>query len=203
MRWFAIAAGLVALAAMLIAAGRYRICGLFAPLLFEGDQPEKADVIYVLGGDYGVRAPLAARLLHQAWAPKIILAREADDKKLGGNQTDLLRALLYKLGVRESHIVELRPAGGVKSTADEARALRRYAARSPMNKVLVVTSSFHGRRARMAMERALVHTGIEVRVITGESRFASRAHWRETDVGRKQIELECAKTVFYFFTFFG
>ena len=160
-------------------------------------------MIYVLGGDYGVRAPLAARLLHQGWASRIVLVREIDDKRLAGNQTDLLRALLYKLGVRESHIVELRPPGGVQSTADEARALRRYVAHAPMNKVLVVTSSFHGRRARMAMERALAHTGIEVRVITGESHFASRAHWRETDLGRKQIELECEKMVFYFFTFFG
>ena len=200
-QWFAVA--LAAALALLIAFGRYQICRLFAPLLFAGDQPAKADIIYVLGGDYGVRAPVAARLLHQGWARKIVLVREAENKALRHNQTDLLRNALDRLGVPKDRIEELKPPGGVKSTADEARALKRYATHSPMNRVLVVTSSFHGRRARMAMERALAHTGVEVRVITAESNFASREHWRETKLGRKQIELECEKTLFYFFTFFG
>ena len=201
-RLISVFAALIALTGILTL-GRDQICRLFVPVLFENDQPIKADIIYVLGGDYGLRGPLAAGLLRKGWAQKILMARQKEAAGESANETDLLRKTLYECGVKQQQIAEARPPGGVDSTADEARALKAYAVTNPMNAVLVVTSSFHGHRARLAMERALERTGVQIRVITAESKFASRERWRENEIGRMQIESESIKMIYYFLTFFG
>lgn len=157
----------------------------------------------MLGGDYETRGTLAARLLHEGWAPQIVFARESNDPRFRDNQSDLLMATLRREGVYKRQVVQLRFPGGVNSTAAEMRELKQYALHNPMNRVLVVTSSFHGRRARMAAERALRGTGIEVRVLTADARFAAPAYWQTNPIGRLQVRLEIVKFVYYFFTFFG
>lgn len=181
---------------------RHALLNFMAAPLFYTDEPARADILYILGGDYETRGTLAAHLLHQRWAPQIVFSRESNDPSLPENQTDLLVMTLKREGVDDRQMTELRPPGGVNSTAMEMRELRRYAASHSMNRVLIVTSSFHGRRARMAARRAMRGTGIDIRVVTADSRFAAPDGWQDNPVGRLQVRLEMVKMLYYFFTFF-
>lgn len=173
-----------------------------ATYLIDSDQLEKSDLIYLLGGDYEVRAPFAATLFHQGWAPKIVLAREPS---LAGreNFTDVTAQILEKNGVPKHRIIQISPQQGVRSTADEARVLRLYLRSYPANNILAVTSSFHSRRARMALGRALIGTSATIRMAAADDPRCNIGNWQGTADGRRQVKLELVKLVYYFFTFFG
>jgi uncharacterized SAM-binding protein YcdF (DUF218 family) len=178
------------------------LVGATVHFLVDPDPPEKADLIYVLGGNYTVRAPLAARLFREGWAAKILLAREPTTRDRA-NFTDTTIQILESNGVPKDRIVDFDPSTGVKSTADEARALKLYVRAYPVHKILVVTSSFHSRRARIALSRALLGKGVDIRLVVAENQEYTRDNWRQTQYGRDQVKLEWIKTIYYFFTFWG
>jgi uncharacterized SAM-binding protein YcdF (DUF218 family) len=158
--------------------------------LIDPDAPAKSDIIYLLGGDYLARAPLAASLEKSGFAPMILIAREPS--KL----TDATIGLLTAMGVPRSGITDILVGHGVTSTADEARALRLYVRAHKVRSVLVVTSMLHSRRAGMAMRRALWGTGVQVRVVcVGDAAYASKE--------QGQAKLEWAKLIYYSLTFWG
>jgi len=158
--------------------------------LIDPDVAAKSDIIYLLGGDYLARAPLAARLVKRGFAPMIVIAREP------GPLTDATVALLTAMGVPRGDVTEILVGRGVTSTADEARALHVYVSAHPVRDVLVVTSMLHSRRAGMAMRRALWGTGVRVRVVcVGEAVYESKE--------QGQAKLEWIKLIYYFFTFWG
>lgn len=169
-----------------------------ANFLIAPDTPEKSDVMFLLGGDYLLRAPYAAQLYKEGYAPKILIAREPVHWSENGRvdfTEDTIR-LLKKDGVPGSAVVDFSPTNGVRSTADEARALRIYADVYPIRSVLVITSMMHSRRARMAIRRALRGKGIRILVACAGPRTY-------TPDQSPQAKEEMIKTIYYFFTFWG
>lgn len=166
--------------------------------LIDLDRPEKADLIFILGGDAFLRAPLAANLYKQGYAPKMLLAREPTyyypDRTV--NFTESTIQILTSAGVPRDRITDFGLGAGVRSTADEARALRLYVNEYPVKNLLVVTSVLHSRRARMAMNRALTGTGVQLRMVCAGPRTYDKSEER-------QAKVEVVKTIWYFFTFFG
>lgn len=165
--------------------------------LIVSDSPVKSDIIFLLGGDYMLRAPYAAQLYREGYAPKILIAREPIRRgtTVVDFSGDTIRAL-ENAGVPKGSIVNFSPSRGVTSTADEARALRIYVDVYPVHSVLVVTSMMHGRRARLAIQRALRGKGIRVLVVSaGPPTYTpdQRARARE----------EMLKLIYYFFAFWG
>lgn len=173
-----------------------------ARFLVHSDPPQQSALMYILGGNYEVRAPFAAALFRAGWAPKILISREQDASHGGANFSDITRQILIANGVPPDRIVAFAPNTGVRSTADEARALRLYLDVYPASKVLVVTSAFHSRRARMAMMRA-VPSGISVSVVPVTDPNCNLVNWQGSGFCRHEVESEWEKFVFYFFTFFG
>jgi uncharacterized SAM-binding protein YcdF (DUF218 family) len=202
------ALGLSLLAATVVAAGIFHnaLLNASANFLVDTDVPQRADLIYLLGGNYLVRAPAAAALFRQGWASKILLSREASPSTDGGgkreNFTDITERILIENGVPRDRIIQFSPAAGVRSTADEARALRLYLDAYPATRILVVTSALHSRRARMALTRA-VPSNVQVSVVAANDPDCGLTNWRETQYCRNQVETEWTKLVFYFCTFFG
>lgn len=170
--------------------------------LVDPDVPGKANLIYVLGGNYSVRAPAAAALFRKGWAPKVLLVREPDEEAGKENFTDTTSRILVESGVPRDRIIEFSPGSGVRSTSDEARALRLYLNVYPAAKVLVVTSAFHSRRARMALTRAIPR-GVRILMVTAKDNDCGVDTWRDSPFCRHQVETEWMKLLFYFFTFFG
>ncbi|MBE0615856.1 MAG: YdcF family protein [Burkholderiales bacterium] len=173
--------------------------GYVADWLSVADQAQKADAIVVLGGGYA-RPFQAADLYRQGLARKIYItapARRSEESLLDEagipfpHEEDVVRQVLMKKGV---------PAGAIEllgkeliSTADEAQATRRlFARRAP--RLLVVTSPYHLRRARMIFTDALPAADIRM-IATSYDPFPS-SWWKDQSAARNVL-LELAKIIFY------
>lgn len=153
--------GLLAIVAVLGGAAAFL---LLAPWLQYQDQPERADYIVPLAGD-GHRLIKAAELYKQGLAPKILLSNERIRPptrlqgiaiELGYSRTDprdFRQRLLAHLGVPESATESF--GQGHISTVEEAEALKRHLAGRAAHTVILVTSPYQARRAKLTFERVM------------------------------------------------
>lgn len=192
--------GLFLLVVMLsLLAGTAVGLGYVADWLSVADRAQKADAILVLGGSFA-RPFEAADLYRQGLARKVyisVVAREQQLRLLDvegvpyPREEEVVRQVLLKKGV---------PAGAIEyfgkdsiSTADEAQAARAlFAQRAP--KLLLVSSPYHLRRARMIFADALPAADIRM-IATRYDPFPS-AWWKDQNAARSVL-LELAKISFY------
>ena len=192
--------GLFLLVVFLTAAAGSAIgLGYVADWLSAGDRPQKADAIVVLGGSFS-RAFQAADLYRQGLARKIYVvapAREDQHRLLDEagvpfpREEDVARRVLLKQGVPASAIELL--GKDLISTAAEAQAARTvFARRTP--RLLVVTSPYHMRRARMIFSDAL--PAADIRMIATSYDPFPQTWWKDQNAARNVL-LELAKITFY------
>jgi uncharacterized SAM-binding protein YcdF (DUF218 family) len=163
------------------------------------EEPRPSDMIVVLCGSF-TRPFFAADLYKQGLAPEVWHGRprlspgEALLLSEGlplRSEDDVVRAVLVKRGVPPERI---RAYGdGILNTLQEARAFRE-AARPEGKKVLVVTSRWHARRARLIFGKVLA--GAEVRVAATPYDPFTRRWWTRQETARETV-LETAKSLFY------
>lgn len=183
------------LAAVGVAVAAYNVAGW----LRADDAPERADAIVVLA-DEPTRALAGADLYHARHAPRVLLSRpyRAQRRVLAEREgvpypwfEEAARKLLVRKGVPESAIETF--GRDMRSTAAEALALReRYATGTPT--LLVVTSPYHVRRARLILARALPNARVLV-VASRYEHFPDR--WWTDREAAPQVVLECAKLVYF------
>ncbi|MCZ7566845.1 MAG: YdcF family protein [Burkholderiales bacterium] len=184
-----------ALAAAAAAVAAYNAAGW----LRADDAPQRADAIVVLG-DEPTRALTGAELYGARHAPRILLSepyrspRRLLAEREGVAQPwfeEAARTLLMRKGVPDSAIETF--GRDMKSTAAEGRALRaRFPDGTPT--LLVVTSPYHVRRARLILADALPHAHVLV-VASRHETFPER--WWADREAAPQVVLECAKLAFY------
>lgn len=135
-------------------------------LLTVRDDLHRADAIVLLSGDLDTRPQEAARLYHKGFAPRIVLAREKDPPSVqlgiwpGNTRGDLM--VLQRLGVPSAAVLVLPFPGGTTSTYDEARAVREWAYSARPRSLIVVTSTFHTRRAHWLFHHQLGRLRVEI-----------------------------------------
>lgn len=143
------------------------------------DKPEPADAIMILGDDnlQGDRASRAAELYRAHWASKIVASGRPLRPYL--SIPDLMRRDLTERGVPGDAIISYpRPVG---NTREEAEALRKLAMERGWRHVLVVTSSYHTRRARFIFYRVWPHD-FEFRMMAArDSDFDADSWWRSRE----------------------
>ena len=157
--------------------------------LVEVDEPPlRSDVVYLLSGDGRLagRAQHAASLHLRGFAPVVLLARPEDPPAallgLYPNDADVNVGILRHAGVPDSAIRIIEVPGGVTSTTDEGRALAWYLRRHPAERVLVVTSEYHTRRARWALRDGLGDLDVEIRMSGArDPRFYAGNWWRSEE----------------------
>ncbi len=167
--------------------------------LSASDRPQKADAILVLGGSYS-RPFQAAELYRQGYASRICVsvpAREDQYRLLDEagiafpREEEVVRQVLMKKGVPASAIEYL--GKDLISTAAEAQAARSlFAGGAP--RLLVVTSPYHLRRARMTFSDAL--PAADIRVIATSYDPFPQAWWQDQSAARNVL-LELAKIAYY------
>jgi len=199
-KWFVLLA--VLLLPALLYAFRTNVLREVGSFLVINDRLEPADIIMLLNGDTTTRPYHAAELLHRGLAPKVVIARMEDSEsvKLGAypNPTDSNIAVLRKLGLAESQIVELRPPVGVQHTVDEAEALLAYGREHPMSKIIIVTSDLHSRRARYTFRRVLSGTGAKLMMApVSDLKYGADNWWRLED-GIIGCQNEYLKLAYYY-----
>lgn len=131
------------------------------------DPLQKSDALFVLGGTMYERPLEAVDLFHEGWAPRMLLLQQIADEgepellRRGitfQREIDLQVDVLMRLGVPREAIEIL---GEENSTKDEADALRDVVIAKRWQRVIIVTSKQHTRRARMVMNQRLAGTGTQ------------------------------------------
>lgn len=165
---------------MFLAAGTY---------LKRSDEVDKADAIVVLMGSLPDRVLHAADLYHNNHAGQIIIVRENlrsyDALRQRGIKvsSDSNHAVDYllELGVARDHIRLLE--GNANSTKDEAQKILEYiSANNDADTLILVTSSYHSRRAAYIFEKVLNESTQEIKIISSPSiytNFNAENWWRE------------------------
>lgn len=133
-----------------------------------------ADAIVLLGGEPQGRPMEAARLYHLGVAPRVVVVGTGDNASN--------RRILSRAGVPPEAIL-IEPSSS--STLENATFVRPMLERAGIRRVLLVTSSFHARRALATFQQRI--PGVAFGVST------SRIGWWDTPQGRLQEDNWAAK----------
>lgn len=166
---------------------------------------EHADALVVLSGSsaYIERTQSAARLFTEGRAPRVILTKDpmpggwSEAEQRNPSFVERATAELRRAGVTADRI-EVLP-DKVSNTYDEAVAIRDYASAHGLRSILVVTSSYHSRRALWTLRRTFHGSGIEVglyAVAPGQQMPAPSVWWWRP-LGWRVVALEYVKLLYY------
>lgn len=185
-----------ALAALWLA--RVPLLVAVASALDVGEEPRRADLIFVLGGGVEHRVPRAAELYHAGYASMILVPPVVDTRAsalgLIPNETEIAVGLLASAGVPSANVAVLPSAEGrVSSTTAEGERLRAYVEERAVSRLLVVTSSYHTRRARWAMRRALGDLPVEVVMVGVPDPEFDETNWWRRETGMLRVLEEYLK----------
>ena len=166
---------------------------VLAPLgryLVREDGPAKCDCLFVLAGDFsGNRIMKAAELYRAGIAPKLFVSGAG--WVYGATEDKLAIAFARQNGAADVPFTGL-PNDGT-STISEGRLLYPVMRDAGCGSVLVVTSSFHTRRAGLILRR--VWPGIRVHVVASRTVDYDPEAWWTDRVFQKTFLLEWTKTV--------
>ncbi len=163
-----------------------------------------ADAIVVLSGAsaYVERTRKAAALYGEGRAPLVLLT---DDNTRGGWSSAKQTNPFFVERANEELINAGVPAdkiriipGFASSTRDEALILKDYAERERFRSVLIVTSSYHSRRALRTVQQVFANNGIAVGL---EPASTSTALWWVRPEGWRTVGGEFVKTIYYWFNY--
>jgi uncharacterized SAM-binding protein YcdF (DUF218 family) len=170
-----VAGAVVATILLLPFAGRF---------LARADALEHADLIMVLGGARIERWLEAVDLYKAGWAPRLVIspgqtvAAEAELLARGvryPREGDLAHDAVLALGVPASAVAVL--PNGVDNTAAEATLLRQTYQSGQLNRIIVVTSPYHLRRAGYAFRREFAGSGVTIIMHASRYDIAEPARW--------------------------
>jgi uncharacterized SAM-binding protein YcdF (DUF218 family) len=147
------------------------------------NQPEHADVIVVLGGgNDDLRYWQGVQLLHDGWAPRLMLDVFSKGVFFGNKEIDLARAFVNRTEPDHATVCPLV----LNSTYGEAWHIADCLRDTGVKSILVVTSDYHTRRAAEILRKRLPQYHISI-YATPDPYFFNAKWWRTR---------EWAKTVF-------
>ena len=168
-------------------------------------EPSHADVVVVLSGSsvYDERIRHGIGVLREGRALSIVLTNDGLrgrwSRRRQANLTSTERAkdAVRDAGIPEQRLIILPQR--VTSTYDEAVAIRGFAEKAGIRRILVVTSPYHSRRALWVFRRVLEPAGVEVGIDSpppGEQ-SPSPGTWWLSRTGWRSVALEYVKLVYY------
>jgi uncharacterized SAM-binding protein YcdF (DUF218 family) len=176
---------------------------LGARLLIVKKEIPSADAIVVLSGSatYLERADWAAKLYREGRAPVIVITN--DGLISGWSRSDERNLHLYELAINELarqgvpvNRVQVVPEI-VTGTYQESSRLCDYATTHKMNRLLVVTSAYHSRRALWSMRRACTNLEIGIDGPPPGLQTPSPGFWWLHKLGWRVVAGEYVKLVYY------
>ena len=156
--WAALAAGFLLVALLLSTSGAF--------LVVNG--PQHADVIVVLAGETDRRPARALELLRAGYAPQVLLDVPAAAKIYDRQTIDV--AQNYVNGLPDHEKIAICPIVGL-STKAEAQDVVRCLGRTTGERILLVTSDYHTRRALSIFRRELKGSEISVAAASDPAQF--------------------------------
>jgi hypothetical protein len=145
------------------------------------DAPQPSDVILVLAGETKYRPARALELLNQSYGRRIVIDVPAGSTIYEFTQVEL--AEKYINDQPQHAVMSVCPINGL-STRDESHDAEKCLARESDNRILIVTSDFHTRRALSIFRHEIHGKSFAVAAAYGEQEFGMRwwAHreWAKT-----------------------
>lgn len=194
---------------LLLAIGIFPACllvaWLAAELLIVKSEVASADAIVVLSGSstYVERTAWAAKLYREGRAPIVVVTN--DGLISGWDQREQRNPYYYELAMRRlqdagvpSDRIQI-VSGAAAGTYEESLQIREFATSHKLNRLLVVTSAYHSRRALWSMHRAFEGTGIQIGIDSPPPGWQtpSRWLWWSRRWGWKVVGGEYVKMVYY------
>lgn len=164
-----------------------------------GQPPECVDHVLVLPGDENTRPLVAAALVQTGLARDVLVpqTRTTIDERDGISQptAQIIRSVLMHRGVSDDRIVLLKGTSG--STYDDVRALEGFLRERPGERMALVTSAFHSRRARMTLKRVLGERSDQVMLVSAPNPGFAASRWWRSREGFRLIVDEHVKLALY------
>ena len=162
---------------------------------------QETTYVFPLAGGVNTRPFIAAEIYNQKLADRVLLSQVSADydtsRTQGPTNFDLFSVVLIYQGVPQADIQALE--GDVFSTFDEAKALKRLMEKETSATVSVVTTHYHTRRARMALETILTSDQMErIHMVSAPSDHFTLDNWWQTESGFTSVCKEYLKTFFYY-----
>ncbi|MDQ7017419.1 MAG: YdcF family protein [Gammaproteobacteria bacterium] len=160
-----------------------------------------ADAILILAGGVETRPPKAIELYRQGYAPRVLLTQEKRQNSryahIVKSEPELMRAILRYEQVPAEFLPTLND--GVTSTFDEAYDLAAYAKQYDLQRIIIVTSDFHTRRALFAFEKVLRQQGVTltVEMAAASNDVYNPQNWWATEAGLRSYVTEFFKFLVY------
>jgi uncharacterized SAM-binding protein YcdF (DUF218 family) len=167
--------------------------------LVHQDSLTTTDAIVVLAGSStGNRIKEAARLYHEGFANKLVFS--GFQIYPGTHSSTLMKTYAQKLGVPENNILTKNTDEDV-STQGESLANLKLLEEQQIKSFILVTSSFHTRRAQLIYERSISLLGYDIKLLVSPAKdpIAPIDSWWNLRTGKKMIFLEYIKSVAYYF----
>ena len=171
--------------------------------LIVSEQPETADAIVVLGGGDPARAYQAVQLYRDHKAPQIVITtgnppRIYEQMKRDGvhlflSYENYLR-VISGYGVPDDKILRVENYAG--DTLEEMKQIRQFADQRRWKKLIVVTSNFHTRRAKL-VARYVMEPDIKVQVVESQSDSFDPDAWWKTQEDIRTLAVEFEKFLSY------
>jgi DUF218 domain len=136
------------------------------------NNPQPSDVIVVLAGETDHRPALALQLLDRGMARRVLIDVQAESVIFKFSEVELAR--MYVRDLPEAASVEICPIEGL-STRDESRDAEKCLAHVAGDRVLLVTSEFHTRRALSIFRHEIRGKSFSVAAAYNDTQFGS--HW--------------------------
>jgi DUF218 domain len=156
------------------------------------DAPERSDAIVVLAGETHVRPALALDLLRQGKAPRVFLDAETRDLIYDQRLTDI--AQKYVDGQAEATRVSVCPIVGFSTNA-ETEDVRHCLESLQVQRVLIVTSDYHTRRALGIFRHRLPQYQFSVAAARNPAQFGV-AWWTHREWAKTTLD-EWLKTLWW------
>ncbi len=157
--------------------------------LVRSEEPVRADVAVVLGGDYyGHRILTASELVRAGYVPRVLVSGPMGF--YGHFECDLAVAFAVRFGYPVQWYIRFPNAA--TSTSDEARLIVPELRRRGVRRFLLVTSNFHTARAARLFRRA--GSDLEMRVVAAPDEYFQPETWWRSRQARKTVFLEWSKT---------
>jgi len=188
-KWVARVAALV-IVFLLLYSEHETILMKLAQYLVYSEEPAKADVILVLGGDFqGQRVMKGCELAQQGFAPRVWVS--GPDGVYGLREADLAINYAVQNGCPKELLQPFYSQAN--STLDEAILFRDRSLAAKFNSYILVTSNFHTRRAAKIFRREI--PGVPFKSVGVADKSFDPAAWWQSRASRKVFAMEWLKTV--------
>ena len=187
---------------IVVSVSQYRsILTAYAKFFTVNNATPGADVIVVLSGGKETRIPHALKLFEEGYAPEILLT---DEKKrnirfshLFPTNKMIAQAMIEELEMSVQVSTIQSQKGGATSTFDEAYDLLKLSENKKYRHLILVTDSFHTRRAYHAFQTVFEDTEIKIEMSATSNEIFNANNWWTSDQGISAYVLESIKYPVY------